>query len=878
GKLLAPITPGEAQVPFLSTVTGEWVSGPELDGGYWFRNLRQTVELEQAVRTLLAQGFGVFVESSPHPVLTVGVQETVEDTGRDAAVLGSLRRDEGGLERFWLSLGEAYVHGASVDWQAVFAGTGAQRVDLPTYAFQSQRFWPEIAPAPAPEAPVENGIDARFWEAVEREDIETITSELSVDADQPLTALLPALSSWRRQSREQSTVDGWRYRVTWKPVPEPAVARLTGTWLLAVPHTLTGPDGQWAAAVERTLTDRGAQVRTVRVEHGTADRERLAAALQAVLDGTAPGGVLSLLALGGTDALLSEHPGVLATAALVQALGDAEVAAPLWCVTRGAVATGRSEAVTDPAQALVWGFGRTAALEHPDRWGGLVDLPGTDTADDRALTRLAGLLAGDGAEDQVAVRASGVFVRRLAHAPGAGAPAGKAWNPHGTVLVTGGTGALGGHVARWLAGNGAEHLVLVSRRGIEAPGAAELRDELTALGAEVTVAACDVADRDALAALLGTVPANRPLTAVVHTAGVLDDGVIDALTPERFATVLAPKAEAALALHELTRDLDLSAFVLFSGVAGALGDGGQGNYAAANAYLDALAEQRHAEGLAATSVAWGRWGDSGLAAGGSIGERLDRGGVPAMAPRSAIRALQQALDLGDVTVAVADIQWERFAPGHTAVRPSPFLADLPAVRRLAEASRSGRADGDPAGAGLSPAEALRRRLEVMPRAEQGLAVAELVRTHAAAALGHQNTDEVGAQRAFKELGFDSLIALELRNRLNAATGLRLPATLVFDHPNPAALADFLLGEIVPDGGTGAAPGIAELEKLESALSVLDPDSADTPTRTGIALRLQALLARWGEPHTDSRGEAVTEKLQEATPDELFAFIDKELGI
>ncbi|MFJ4851070.1 type I polyketide synthase [Streptomyces sp. NPDC088733] len=876
-ELLAPIAPGEAQVPFLSTVTGEWMTGPELNAGYWFRNLRQTVELEQAVRSLLEQGFGVFIESSPHPVLTVGLQETVEDAGREAAVLGSLRRNEGGLERFWLSLGEAYVHGASVDWQAVFAGTGAQRVDLPTYAFQSQRFWPEIAPASAFEAPVENAIDARFWAAVEREDLDTITSELAVDADQPLTALLPALSSWRRQSREQSTVDGWRYRVTWKPVSEPASARLTGTWLLAVPSTLTGTDEEWAAAVERTLTDRGAQVRTVRVDHGTADREQLTAALKAALDGSAPGGVLSLLALGGASAPLREHAGLLATAALVQALGDAEVTAPLWCLTRGAIATGRSEAVTDPAQALIWGFGRTAALEYPDRWGGLVDLPGTDTADDRTLTRLAGLLAGDGAEDEVAVRASGVFARRLAHASGADAPTGKVWNPHGTVLVTGGTGALGAHVARWLASNGAEHLVLAGRRGIDAPGAAELRDELTALGTEVTVAACDAADRDALAALLDAVPANRPLTAVVHTAGVLDDGVIDALTPERFATVLAPKAEAALALHELTRGLDLSAFVLFSGVAGTLGDGGQGNYAAANAYLDALAEQRHAEGLAATSVAWGRWGDSGLAAGGAIGERLDRGGVPAMAPGSAIRALQQALDLGDVTVAVADIQWERFAPGHTAVRPSPFLADLPAVRRLAEA-RSGAADGDPSGAGLSPAEALRRRLEVMPRAEQGLAVAELVRTHAAAALGHPTTDEVGAQRAFKELGFDSLIALELRNRLNAATGLRLPATLVFDHPNPAVLADFLLGEIVPDGGPGAAPGMAELDKLESALSVLDPDAADTPTRTDIALRLQALLAKWGEPHTDSRGEAVTEKLQEATPDELFAFIDKELGI
>ncbi|MFE3639110.1 KR domain-containing protein, partial [Streptomyces sp. NPDC059168] len=374
--------------------------------------------------------------------------------------------------------------------------------------------------------------------------------------------------------------------------------------------------------------------------------------------------------------------------------------------------------------------------------------------------------------------------------------------------------------------------------------------------------------------LIAAVPADQPLTAVMHTAGVLDDGVIDALTPERFATVLAPKADAALTLHELTRDLDLSAFVLFSGVAGTLGDAGQGNYAAANAYLDALAEQRHADGLAATSVAWGRWGDSGLAAGGAIGERLDRGGVPAMAPRSAIGALQQILDRAEAAVAVADIQWERFAPGYTAVRRSPFLADLPEVRQLAGAT----AAGGEAGGEHSPAEALRARLAVMPQAEQALAVLELVRSHAATALGHPTTDEVGAGRAFKELGFDSLIALELRNRLNAATGLRLPATLVFDHPTPAVLAEFLRAEITQDGSGGAAPGIAELEKLESALSVIDPDDSDGDTRTDIALRLQALLAKWGEPHTDSHGEAVTEKLQEATPDELFDFIEKELGI
>ncbi|MGW6879348.1 type I polyketide synthase [Streptomyces goshikiensis] len=871
--LLAPIVPQAAEVPFLSTVTGEWVKGPELDAGYWFRNLRRTVELEQATRTLLEQGFGVFIESSPHPVLTVGMQETVEDAGREAAVLGSLRRNEGGLERFWLSLGEAFVRGVAVDWDAVFAGTGAQRVDLPTYAFQSQRFWPEAAPVEAGDAPVESAIDARFWDAVEREDLAALTAELRIEGDQPLTALLPALSSWRRQSREQSTVDGWRYRVVWKPLAEAATTRLSGTWLAVVPEAVSGPAGDAAAAVLRTLADRGAEVRTVTVAADAAGREALTAALKAATASTAaPAGVLSLLALGDDGAALRAHSGLLGTAALVQALGDADVSAPLWCVTRGAVSVARSERLQDPAQALLWGFGRTAALEFPDRWGGLLDLPAQ--ADDRTLERLAGVLAGDGSEDQVALRASGLFGRRLAHAPLADAPTPPGWRPRGTTLVTGGTGALGAHVARWLAENGAEHLILTSRRGAEAPGAAELREELTALGARVTLAACDMADRDAVTALLADVPADQPLTAVVHTAGVLDDGVIDGLTPERFATVLAPKADAALTLHELTRDLDLSAFVLFSGVAGTLGDAGQGNYAAANSYLDALAEQRHADGLPATSVAWGRWGDSGLAAGGAIGERLDRGGVPAMAPRAAIRALQQALDHAEPAVAVADIQWERFTPGYTAVRPSPFLVDLPEVRALV---RAAAAAGDAAGADGegSPAEALRRRLSVMPQAEQALAVLELVRSHAATALGHPTTDEVGAGRAFKELGFDSLIALELRNRLNAATGLKLPATLVFDHPTPAVLADFLRGEIVQDGSAAAAPGIAELEKLESALSVIDPDGE---TRSDIASRLQALLAKWGEPQAHSSGGAVAEKLQEATADELFDFIENELGI
>ncbi|WP_344610041.1 beta-ketoacyl reductase, partial [Streptomyces glaucus] len=263
----------------------------------------------------------------------------------------------------------------------------------------------------------------------------------------------------------------------------------------------------------------------------------------------------------------------------------------------------------DPLQAALWGLGRVAALEYPDRWGGLVDLPADPDA--AVLRRFAAHLAGGGEEDEAAVRAGGVLGRRLTPAPGA--ERAPVWEPSGTVLITGGTGALGGHVARWAARHGAEHLLLLSRRGRQAPGAAELEAELTGLGARVTIAACDTAGRAELTAALARIPAEAPLTAVVHAAGVLDDAVLDGLTPQRFGAVFRAKVQSALLLDELTRGLDLAAFVLFSSVAGAVGNPGQANYAAANTVLDALAQRRRAQGLPATSIAWGAWDGGGMA-------------------------------------------------------------------------------------------------------------------------------------------------------------------------------------------------------------------------------------------------------------------------
>ena len=546
-EALAGVTPQAAEVPLYSTLTGQWLDADTpMDAGYWYRNLRQTVLFEHATRGLLVEGHDLFLEMSPHPVLTVPVQATIEAAGREgsAVALGSLRRDEGGADRLAASFAEAHAYGAELDWKALFPGARTT-VDLPTYAFQRRHYW-LLAPeqeAGAEPAPVVDEVEARFWEAVEREDLAGLAAELDVAEGSAagLGEVLPVLTSGRRQRREKTTVDRWRYRVTRKPLASGALPGpvLTGRWLVVVPEEAAAHP--WTAGVTEALAQAGAEVAEVRVGGAELTRDALTARLREHVpgtsevsgahDGAAAGlaGVVSLLALAEDPH--PAHPeltlGLAGTLALVQALGDAEADAKLWAVSSGAVSTGRSDRLASAPQAQLWGLGRVVALEHPERWGGLVDLP--QTPDTRTATRLATALAGipaDGAadgggvEDQIAVRGSGIFVRRLAHAPLATDPA-RDWTPSGTALITGGTGALGAHVARWLAREGADHLVLTSRRGLDAPGAAELKAELEELGAAVTVAACDVAERDAVAALLGELAAaGRSPRAVFHAAGV----------------------------------------------------------------------------------------------------------------------------------------------------------------------------------------------------------------------------------------------------------------------------------------------------------------------------------------------------------------------
>ncbi|TYC16101.1 type I polyketide synthase [Actinomadura syzygii] len=464
-------------------------------------------------------------------------------------------------------------------------------------------------------------------------------------------------------------------------------------------------------------------------------------------------------------------------------------ASRLLIVTRNAAVTADSEYPTDLAGAALRGLIRTAQNENPDRFV-LVDL------DTESTPETLSALARSG-EPELAVRGNEIRVPRLTRKQGKTAPA-HTWNPDGTVLITGGVGGLGSLVARHLvSAHGVRRLVLTSRRGLDAPGARELRADLANLGADVEIAACDVADRDAVAALL--TPVRRPLTAVIHTAGVLDDGVVSALTPERMDTVLAPKSDGSWHLHELIRDLgldrELDAFVLFSSVAGILGGAGQGNYALANAFQDALAEHRRALGLPVVSLAWGPWAEAGGMADGldDAGvERLRRSGMPPLSADEGLALLDDALAADDAVLA-------------------PVRLDIPLLRSFASSGGVPAIlhglTGAPArqAARSGGAASLRRRLAGLPEAERDRAVLDLVRTHVAAVLGHEDARSVDPEKAFSELGFSSLTAVELRNLLTAATGLRLPATLVFDHPNAQAVTLHVLDELLGAADDTAVP-------------------------------------------------------------------------
>ncbi|WP_309115034.1 SDR family NAD(P)-dependent oxidoreductase, partial [Saccharothrix sp.] len=964
--------------PLVSTVTGEvFTPSPE----YWVRQARDAVRFAQAVATLRGQGVRTFLEVGPDAALSAMVDSD--------EVVASTRRDRDDVTAVVGALGRLHARGVPVAWANFFAGAG--HVDLPTYAFQHQRYW--LVTEEATGSPTGLGLTAadhpllgavltladsertvltgrlslrdQSWladhavlgevllpgaalvelarRAAEHADLDVV-DELTLHAplviptegavqlqvevgdpdesgsrpvrvhsrredaldDDPWTHHATGLLSTTHSDVDTSWATEWPPNATPVSVEDlydritdlgvdygPTFRGLTAVWRegetlyaeITLPEGVPTGFGLHPALLDAALHTLFVDAEAVRLPfswHGVHVVSPGATALRVRITPTAPDTyTLSLADPSGTpvatiDSLVARPTERASTVDSLYRLDWVAIPTPVGPVDTPAVfevgsgvdaesvhtavhhalaaiqewlPTDRSQLVfvthgatdgTNPAAAAVWGLVRSAQTEHPDRFV-LVD---TDDA-----THVGTAVATT--EPQVAVRNGTLLVPRLSKVRSTSQD--RLFDPSGTVLITGGTGALGADLARHLVQtHGARHLVLTSRRGPDAPGAGDLATELRASGTTVDVVACDAADRDALSALLSTLP---NLVGVIHAAGVLDDGTVESLTPDRIDTVLRAKVDAALNLHDLTGDLDL--FVLFSSATGILGTAGQANYAAANAFLDSLAAHRRASGRPATSLAWGLWQqDNAMAATLTSTDlaRITRGGV---LPHT----VEEGLSLFDAAVRTAEPTLVPIKLDPATLRTAP--APPPPLRGFTRPRKQP----------TTPTTPLRDRLAAMEEPAQREALLDLVRTNVATVLAHASTDTIPPDTAFKNLGFDSLTAVELRNRLNTATSLRLPATLTFDHPTPLALVEYLLQEL---GGSQAKQRMRNLvdgiAKLEATLDLVDPESADSD----IAAALQRLVTKWRDKAAPGPQEDAD--LSVATADDIFDILDNELDI
>ncbi|CAM5420509.1 polyketide synthase [Streptomyces narbonensis] len=675
-----------------------------------------------------------------------------------------------------------------------------------------------------------------------------------------------------------SRVGGLMHRVTWRPYALPSLGKqdLNLNTASATSYGPTAVLGKDELKVAAALESAGVEVGLY--------PDLAALAWDVAAGAPAPRTVLAPLPAGPADGGAEAVRGTVArTLGLLQAwLADEHLSGTrLLLVTRGAVRDPEGSGTDggeDLSHAAAWGLVRTAQTENPGRFG-LLDL-----ADDASSYRaLPSVLSDPGLRDepQLALHDGTVLLARLASVrPGPGTDA-PALAPEGTVLLTGGTGGLGGLVARHVVREwGVRHLLLVSRRGPDAPGADALVGELEALGAHVSVAACDVADRAALTAVLDAVPAGHPLTAVVHTAGVLSDGTLPSMTAQDVEHVLRPKVDAAFLLDELTSTPahDLAAFVMFSSAAAVFGGAGQGAYAAANATLDALAWRRRAAGLPALSLGWGLWAENSGMTGG-LGpadlRRMSRAGIGGISDAEGIALLDAALrdDRYPVLLPLRlDAAGLRDAAGNDPAGIPPLFRDVVTVRtvrpRPSAATTAGRAGapGTTDAATEPAAVTLADRAAAVDGPARQRLLLEFVVGEVAEVLGHARGHRIDAERGFLDLGFDSLTAVELRNRLHSAGGLALPATLVFDHPSPAALASHLDAEL-PRGAAGQA-GAGDRDRDVSTPS---RSTAHTDALLAQLTRLEGALVLTGLPGAPG-SEEVLEHLRS-----LRAMVTGETG-
>ncbi|MBM3851836.1 MAG: SDR family NAD(P)-dependent oxidoreductase [Verrucomicrobia bacterium] len=753
---------------FISTVTGHAASAELADAEYWVRQVRQPVRFAEAMNALRAERIDLLVEIGPRGTL-LGLGQQSWPAGEGEWLL-SLRPGCGEVTQMHESAARAWVLGAPVDWRRIHRRSKRPPVALPTYPFQRQRHWFDD---PAPSASPASSVDLTRAEELVAE-LQS-DPELSPADRAALPRVLAALARRQPHAESGDALRGLTYELRWYPRLPPAAAPVSpaGSWLLL------GALGPISAGLATELEKRGG--RTQVAEEFVAGEWR---------------GVVMI-----ADREEKAEAAVFRLAAIAQAMIAAQTPARLWVVTDRAVAvTADDAAKLALGTSSLWGCGRVIALEHPEIWGGQIDfVPGTGTGGAQLADEL---LAPDG-EDQLALRADRRFALRLERRDVPASP-GLRLRAEASYWVTGGLGALGLQVARWLGQRGARQLVLTGRRP-PSPAAEQVIAELRGAGVRVLILQADVAELPDVQRVLETAASSfGPVRGVVHAAGTVSSCAIEALTEAGLRLVLRPKVAGAAALHEATRELELDFFVLFSSIAAVWGSKGQAHYAAANRFLDALAQHRRALGLPALSVNWGPWGGGGMAGAEELAW-LARLGVTAMPPEEACAALDRLLGGGATSAVVARVDWRVFREVYEVRGPRPLLANL-----------GTRTDaGPPAPVAPSPAVAA---LSGAPESERLPRLVALLQEEVGAVLGFRHGRRPDPRQGFFALGMDSLMAVELRNRLARAFARRLPATLAFDHANIEALADYLASAVLgwsppaeaiaatgTDGATGALP-------------------------------------------------------------------------
>lgn len=733
-------------LPMVSSLSGKLAEAGQLERPeYWVSQARRAVRFVDGIQTLHQQGANIFLELGPQPVLAgMGAASlTIDEPIAWLPSLAPKKHDTSAIQR---SLAELHMRRVPISWKGYFEPFGCcERVELPTYAFQRERFPPL------------------------RHSVSSVKQEQNLPQD---------------QQRQVANVDKFAFEMSWHEADTNNVI-LGGSWGLLCPIGNAAVQ-TWAHEVKKTLEQAGIRVHVV---------ERLE-------DASSLDGILCLWDSASGEGSVVEQARDMTATALVQLQTAVYTQFEPWLVwaTQHAVGAGaEDDRVVGVGAGPLWGLMRTARNEHPELRLRMIDLGldgivGVDMGKEKNTVVVShvlptALLLSD--EPECAVRHNQLLVPRMQRLDPETVAASKGAKQRivrtdGAVLITGGLGDLGQHVARWLVRvHDIRDLVLTSRRGRKAPGADKLIAELAEVGAKVTVVACEMDDPESIKATMSMFNQDRPLRGVIHAAGAQDNGVLMSLTPQRCATVYAPKVEGAWNLHQQTEDMDLDLFVMFSSISGVMGMAGHANYAAANTFLDALAHLRHAKGLPATAVAFGTWEGDGMAARiiGPTRARLTQLGLDMLTPEQGLELLDTAVRGGRSLTIAAALDQERLQAYHQERGGiPPFLRSL--LRHSGGGSRRALQSWD-----------LRELLSEADPSQRPDVILGMVQGTVAKALGFMLPSDVDVNGPLQDVGIDSLTAVLIRNQLATLTGLHLSARLAFQHPNLRALSQFLLAEL-----------------------------------------------------------------------------------